>query len=41
MTIWQELLKIGEVGLKDNFFAAGGDSLLAARVMPSALAATT
>ena len=33
VAIWQELLKSGEVGLKDNFFAAGGDSLLAARVI--------
>jgi acyl-CoA synthetase (AMP-forming)/AMP-acid ligase II len=32
LDIWRELLR-GEVGLKDNFFAAGGDSLLAARVI--------
>ena len=31
--IWRELLKSGEVGLRDNFFASGGDSLLAARVI--------
>ncbi|HEX7858959.1 MAG TPA: condensation domain-containing protein [Verrucomicrobiae bacterium] len=31
--IWRELLRTDEVGLKDNFFAAGGDSLLAARVI--------
>jgi hypothetical protein len=33
VAIWRELLRSSEVGLKDNFFAAGGDSLLAARVI--------
>jgi acyl-CoA synthetase (AMP-forming)/AMP-acid ligase II len=33
VVIWRELLKSGEVGLRDNFFGAGGDSLLAARVI--------
>lgn len=31
--IWREVLRSEEIGLRDNFFAAGGDSLLAARVI--------
>ena len=30
---WQELLGIEQVGIRDNFFALGGDSLLATRVI--------
>ncbi len=29
MTMWKELLNIDEIGVGDNFFALGGDSLLA------------
>jgi amino acid adenylation domain-containing protein len=31
--IWSELLGVGPIGIKDNFFALGGHSLLATRVM--------
>lgn len=31
--IWAELLQVEQVGLHDNFFALGGDSLLATRVL--------
>jgi len=31
--VWQELLQCGRVGLRDNFFALGGDSLLATRAL--------
>lgn len=31
-TIWQETLKVGSVGLDDNFFQVGGDSLRVVRV---------
>jgi aryl carrier-like protein len=30
--LWAELLKIEKVSVRDNFFALGGDSLLAARM---------
>jgi acyl carrier protein len=30
--IWQDFLGIGQIGIRDSFFALGGDSLLAARV---------
>jgi len=32
-SLWQEVLGIGEVGIHDNFFALGGDSLKGAQVM--------
>ena len=31
--LWTELLKASEVGMQDNFFALGGDSLLAAQLL--------
>ena len=31
--LWQEVLGVGEVGVFDNFFEAGGDSLSAVRLM--------
>lgn len=31
--IWKEVLEVERVGLRDNFFALGGDSLTAARVV--------
>jgi acyl carrier protein len=31
--IWSEILSVDQVGLKDNFFDLGGDSLLAFRLM--------
>ncbi|MEL6440609.1 MAG: amino acid adenylation domain-containing protein [Cyanobacteria bacterium J06621_8] len=34
--IWQELLGIKKVGIKDNFFALGGDSILAIQVIAKA-----
>ncbi|MEM8677503.1 MAG: amino acid adenylation domain-containing protein, partial [Cyanobacteria bacterium P01_G01_bin.67] len=34
--IWQELLSIKEIGVKDNFFALGGDSILAIQVIAKA-----
>jgi amino acid adenylation domain-containing protein len=30
--VWQEVLGLGEVGVEDNFFALGGDSILAIQV---------
>lgn len=33
LEIWCDLLQTGHLGVKDNFFAAGGDSLLAVRVI--------
>nr|WP_277622411.1 non-ribosomal peptide synthetase [Streptomyces sp. CB03238] len=32
VAIWQELLSSDRIGVRDNFFAAGGDSLLAVRM---------
>lgn len=34
--IWEELLKVERVGIDDNFFAIGGNSILAARVVSKA-----
>ena len=31
--MWRDLLKIDKVGIRDNFFSVGGNSLLAARVV--------
>ena len=31
--VWRDLLKIEKVGIRDNFFSIGGNSLLAARVV--------
>jgi acyl carrier protein len=31
--IWQEVLRLREIGVKDNFFQLGGDSLLATQLM--------
>src|ERR1041384_6132756 len=31
--LWSELLTTGEIGLDDDFFALGGDSLLAAEML--------
>jgi len=31
--IWQELLGVDRVGIRDNFFALGGDSLTALRML--------
>ncbi len=35
-TIWSRVLGIGEVGVNDNFFALGGDSILSLRVVAQA-----
>lgn len=32
-TLWQEVLGVGEVGVHENFFESGGDSLKAVRLM--------
>ena len=31
-SIWQEVLRLDQVGIRDNFFAAGGDSILSIQV---------
>jgi aryl carrier-like protein len=31
--LWEEILKIAPIGVDDNFFALGGDSLLAVRIL--------
>lgn len=33
VTIWSEILKIDKIGIKDNFFALGGDSILSIQVV--------
>ncbi|WP_129677908.1 AMP-binding protein [Candidatus Chloroploca sp. Khr17] len=38
--IWAELLEVDEIGVDDNFFALGGDSLLAMRIVLAAERAT-
>jgi amino acid adenylation domain-containing protein len=34
--IWEEVLKVGQVGREDNFFALGGDSILSLQVITRA-----
>lgn len=36
--IWQEVLEVGEVGLADDFFTLGGDSIMALTVVDRARA---
>jgi amino acid adenylation domain-containing protein len=38
-TVWQEILKLDKVGIKDNFFEVGGDSLLMAQLSSKLAAA--
>jgi hypothetical protein len=33
VSIWSELLRTGDIGVRDNFFESGGHSLLAAQVV--------
>ncbi|OZI34733.1 hypothetical protein CAL29_14770 [Bordetella genomosp. 10] len=37
LTIWREVLGREDIGIRDNFFEAGGDSILALRVIAMAL----
>jgi acyl carrier protein len=33
VTIWGDVLKLSKIGVQDNFFDAGGDSLSATRIV--------
>ncbi|AXJ04236.1 non-ribosomal peptide synthetase [Pseudomonas fluorescens] len=35
-TIWQDVLKLGQVGISDNFFELGGDSIISIQVVSRA-----
>ena len=36
VSIWQDVLKLGQVGLRDNFFELGGDSIVSIQVVSRA-----
>lgn len=36
--VWEEVLKVGKIGIQDNFFDLGGDSLKATRVVAKLIA---
>ena len=33
VSLWQEILRVGQIGIRDNFFAHGGHSLLAIQMI--------